>query len=93
VLQVAAAAVIENGRLLLVSKQAAPDIFYLPGGKLERDETAEACVRRELAEELGVAVSSTRPFAVVEELAALERVPMRMDVLLAEIHGKPVASA
>src|SRR5579871_2187298 len=80
VLRVAAAAVVEEGRLLLVSKRAAPDVYYLPGGKPEPGEPAEACVRRELAEELGVAPAS---------LAALERVPMAMDVFLAEVAGEP----
>ena len=43
-LVVAAAAVIEAGRLLVVSKRAAPEVFYLPGGKPEPelDRTPQA---------------------------------------------------
>ena len=33
-LRVVGAAIVDEGRLLLVSKQAAPDVFYLPGGKM-----------------------------------------------------------
>lgn len=34
-LQVVAAAIIDSEKVLLVSKQEAPDVFYLPGGKPE----------------------------------------------------------
>ncbi len=88
-LRVAAAAVVEEGRLLLVSKRAAPDVYYLPGGKPEPGEPAEACVRRELAEELGVAPASLAFLERVHAVAALERVPMAMDVFLAEVAGEP----
>jgi len=46
VLLVVAAAIIRDRKLLLVSKQAAPDVFYLPGGKPEPgEETLETLVR------------------------------------------------
>jgi len=32
-LRVVAAAILEHRKLLLVSKRAAPHVFYLPGGK------------------------------------------------------------
>jgi len=51
-MDVIAAAVIENGRLLVVSKQAAPDVFYLPGGKPDPDEPEHRTLERELAEEI-----------------------------------------
>jgi hypothetical protein len=41
VIDVVAAAIVENGRLLVVSKHAAPDVFYLPDGKPESGETLE----------------------------------------------------
>lgn len=90
-LVVVAAAIVDQGRLLLVSKRAAPDVYYLPGGKLEGDEDATAALVRELAEELGVVPRSLRPFAEVTEIAALERVPMQMTVFLADIEGVPLA--
>jgi 8-oxo-dGTP pyrophosphatase MutT (NUDIX family) len=90
-LAVVAAAIVDEGRLLLVSKLAAPDVYYLPGGKLEEGEEATAALVRELAEELGVAPRSLTPFAEVTEIAALERVPMQMTVFLAEIEGVPLA--
>jgi hypothetical protein len=37
---VAAAAVVRAGALLVVSKRAAPEVFYLPGGKPERGRVA-----------------------------------------------------
>ena len=90
---VAAAAVVLAGRLLVVSKQAAPEVFYLPGGKPEPGESLDAAVHRELREELGVGITSMRQFAVVEELAALEAVPMRMTVYLADLDREPEPAA
>ena len=61
----------------MVSKQAAPEVFYLPGGKPEPGEDAATALRREL----------------LEELAALEDVPMRMTVFLATLDQAPRVSA
>jgi len=77
----------------VVSKRAAPDVFYLPGGKPEPGEDDTTAVRRELAEELAVTPSSLEPFTVVDEIAALEDVPMRMTVFLAELDRPPRAAA
>lgn len=52
------AAVIERGERLLVSRRLKgthlADLWEFPGGKLEPGETHEACLARELMEELGV---------------------------------------
>jgi 8-oxo-dGTP diphosphatase len=74
VLRVIAAAVVGSRGLLLVSKRAAPDVFFLPGGKPEPGEAPLACLRRELCEELGVGIDDARPFAEVRAPAALEGV-------------------
>jgi 8-oxo-dGTP diphosphatase len=92
-LRVAAVAVVEDGRLLLVSKRAAPDVFYLPGGKPEAGESAEECVRREVREELGVDLASLEFDHTIHAPAALEGVPMAMDVFRAELVGTPSAAA
>jgi 8-oxo-dGTP diphosphatase len=92
-LRVAAVAVVENGRLLLVSKTAAPEVFYLPGGKPEPGESAEDCVRREVREELGVGLASLEFDHTIHASAALEGVPMAMDVFRGELTGEPAAAA
>ena len=92
-LVVAAAIVLRAGRLLVVSKQAAPDVFYLPGGKPDPGETLETALRRELWEELGVGVREVDPFGTVDAVAALERVDMRMTVYLATLAGEPRPAA
>jgi 8-oxo-dGTP pyrophosphatase MutT (NUDIX family) len=78
VLRVVAAAIVERNRLLVVSKRDAPAVFYLPGGKQDPGETAEQTLVRELGEELSVIPVDARLLGHIEEVAALERVPMRM---------------
>ena len=85
--RVVAAAILERGRLLLVSKRPAPEVFYLPGGKPDPDEHPDATLARELEEELGVALVSSEPFAVIRDQAALERARLEMDVYLATVAG------
>jgi 8-oxo-dGTP diphosphatase len=92
-LVVAAAVIIRSGRLLVVSKTAAPDVFYLPGGKPDPGEQPLDCLGRELAEELGVGIESAEPFAEVRAPAALEGVPMWMTVFLARLTGVPAPAA
>lgn len=63
---VAAALVFEEGRLLIAQRQADKHLgglWEFPGGKLERGESFEDCLRRELREELGIEVSVGSLFA------------------------------
>lgn len=92
-LVVVAAAVVRDGRLLVVSKRAAPDLFYLPGGKPDGDEEPLETLARELEEELGVAPSAARLLAVVEAAAALEDQHMRMTVFGADLTRAPQPAA
>jgi ADP-ribose pyrophosphatase YjhB (NUDIX family) len=68
-------------------------VFYLPGGKPEAGESARQTPRRELGEELGVVSTGLLLLGQVEEIAALEKVPMRMTVFLATIGQEPRPAA
>jgi 8-oxo-dGTP diphosphatase len=90
---VIAAAIVRNGRLLLVSKRAAPELFFLPGGKPIAGESTEECLRRELHEELLTDVSALRVLAEIHSRAALERVDLHMTVYAGRLNGEPRAAA
>ncbi|MFB4284342.1 NUDIX domain-containing protein [Nonomuraea sp. MTCD27] len=92
-MNVVAAAVTHQGRLLVVSKKAAPEVFYLPGGKPEAGESPRETLVRELNEELGVAPRDMDLLGQVEDMAAIEGVPMRMTVFTARLAGRPKAAA
>ena len=92
-LRVIAGAVVDGGRLLLVSKRAAPDVFFLPGGKPEPGEAPLACLARELREELGVRLTAAERFGDVRATAALEGVEMRMTVFLVRLAGVPAPAS
>lgn len=60
-IDVTAAVIEESGRLLAALRKERPDdprggCWELPGGKIEEGESAEACLARELREELEVEV-------------------------------------
>ncbi len=61
IVHVAAAALVDSqGRILLAQRPAGKDmagLWEFPGGKIEPGETPEACLIRELAEELGIQVA------------------------------------
>jgi len=84
--QVAAAVIVEGG-LVLVQTRAGPGRYQgyweFPGGGREGDESPEACVERELLEELGLAVTVLEPFDQVEW--AYPGVEVCVDFLLCEL--------
>lgn len=92
-MRVVAAAIVECRKVLLVSKRAAPDVFYLPGGKPDDGEPPLSTLARELDEELGVGLAEATLLGVVRDEAALERLPMEMHVYLATIEGHVSAQA
>ncbi len=61
--------VIWKGNRILIAKRFANDrlggLWEFPGGKRERGESLKQCVKREVREELGVAVAVGEEFAVV----------------------------
>jgi 8-oxo-dGTP diphosphatase len=61
-LLVAAAALVDaDGRVLICKRpegKALAGLWEFPGGKVEAGETPEACIIRELEEELGIAVNA-----------------------------------
>ncbi|MFF3003736.1 NUDIX domain-containing protein [Kitasatospora sp. NPDC057940] len=92
-LAVAAAAIVQDGRLLVVSKQAAPDVFYLPGGKPDPGENPLQALARELREELGAVPVDPCHLVDIRATAALEGVPMLMTVFTAALDRTPVPAA
>ena len=73
VLKVTAAVIIENQRVL-ITQRAAHDAmgekWEFPGGKIEPGETPQACLQRELQEELGIVAEVRDLFAVSQHAYA-----------------------
>ncbi|MEZ0165267.1 NUDIX domain-containing protein [Kineococcus sp. LSe6-4] len=93
VLEVVAAAVLVDQRLLTVSKTAAAHVFYLPGGKPDAEELPEQTLARELSEELSTTPLDVQPYLVVRAPAALEGVPMQMTVFRCGLAAPPRLAA
>lgn len=67
VVHVAAAIVAHEGRVLAAQRSyGMKDKWEFPGGKVEEGEEAEAAVRRECAEELGLRLGALWPFDTIE---------------------------
>jgi 8-oxo-dGTP diphosphatase len=87
------AAIVERKGLFLVSKRVEgthlAGFWEFPGGKCEPGETHEACLARELLEELGVD-AVVGPEVLVTEHAYADRV-VRLHFRSCEITGEPSA--
>lgn len=64
------AAILREGRILLVKRLKAPEAGHwsLPGGKVDFLERVEDAIRREIREEIGVEIALDRPLVLVEML-------------------------
>lgn len=83
-----------NGEVLIAQRPAgkiAAGKWEFPGGKIERDESAEAALQRELHEELGIAITSARPLICVSHDYSDRRVILDTWLVSGwsgEIHGR-----
>lgn len=82
---------VREGRVLLCRKRRGTRLWILPGGKYEPGEDGEACLRRELAEEIGGARARVGEFvASYTSVAAGEGDrTLRVDLFLGDIEGAP----
>ena len=87
------AAVVERDGRFLVARRLAyghlPGLWEFPGGKCEPGESHEACLARELIEELGVRSTVGREIAEVEH--AYPDRTVRLHFRSCEIAGEPEA--
>ena len=84
--------VVRAGRLLLGERLGShgAGTWALPGGHLEFGETPEACARRELLEETGLAAGALIPGPYTSDLFEREgRHYVTLFVLAAEVAGEP----
>jgi len=65
IVDVSAALIFHEGRLLITQRHAASHLgglWEFPGGKREADETFEQCLAREIREELGMEIAVSKLF-------------------------------
>lgn len=88
----AAIGLVERGGRYLICQRRADDflggLWEFPGGKREPGEPWEACLRRELREELGIAVQAIRRFGTMRYRYG-ERPITFMVFRCAVAHGRP----
>jgi mutator protein MutT len=93
VIRVSIGIVVSAGRILICRRRkngSFGDYWEFPGGKCEAGETEEQCVRRELLEELAIAVTPLRALDPIEYEYPAARVRLH-PFLCRHDSGEPVA--
>lgn len=76
-LKVTCALIIHNSKILITQNNAASDHPFqweFPGGKIESGESAEDCIKREIAEELKLDIKILKPMEAVEFAYGLKKI-------------------
>ncbi|KGX91127.1 NUDIX hydrolase [Pontibacillus halophilus JSM 076056 = DSM 19796] len=87
------AAIINEGKLLVVSKKKHPDQYMLPGGKPENGENEIGTLKRELFEELQIEVTSHEKLGTYRTTSMFDDEELHLTVYLTEIEGQPTPSS
>ena len=88
-----AGVIIRNKKLLMVRKYNELH-FIMPGGKIEKGETPEATLKRELKEELNINLISMKFFATQEARHFQDKNKLvRMEMYFVKIEGEPKATS
>ncbi|MBU1156597.1 MAG: NUDIX domain-containing protein [Proteobacteria bacterium] len=85
-LEVTCAVILRDGRLLL-AQRAKNGLWELPGGKAEPGETLNACLARELAEELAVS-AQVGPLLATQEGLTPNGEPLRLHAFACRLNGQ-----
>ena len=86
---------VQNGSVLLARRaphrKSYPDLWSFPGGHVERNETLDAALVRELREEIGVAPTRFTSIGLIQDpnTAANDRVTYHMHAVTAWDGGTP----
>jgi len=90
-------AVFQDGKILMARSGKNAEIFYIPGGKLEENESDMDCLERECLEELGVKpkIDSIKYLYTFEGPAhgKVEGTKINTKLYLSELTSEPKASS
>lgn len=87
-----AGVILDNGKLLVVRKKGS-DVFLSPGGKVERGESLQDCVIREIKEEIDVNVKNLRFMGTYTSQSAIENSGITLHAWFVEYSGIATASS
>jgi 8-oxo-dGTP diphosphatase len=94
VIRIAAAVIVDSRDRVLLVRKRGTTAFMQPGGKIVPGETAVQALRREIAEELNVAVSATHELGRhVAEAANEPGHLVQAELFLVRVEGEPHAAA
>jgi 8-oxo-dGTP pyrophosphatase MutT (NUDIX family) len=83
-------AVFDNKRILLCRKNRDTSLLIVPGGKIDPGETDEACIRREIREELDCEVAIGEFLGTYSDVAAgAEHLTVRVDLYAGTLKNEP----
>lgn len=93
IIEVGCAIIYKNGKLLVAQRHLQDSFggyWEFPGGKREKEETLEACLKREVFEELGIQILPSK-FWGCREYKTPERTIRLFFYLCAWEYGEPLA--
>jgi 8-oxo-dGTP diphosphatase len=83
------AIIIKDKKLLLVTNKDRQVFFWTPGGKLDKGETPEQCLRRELKEELNIEVTKETHYFTYLSKKEEDNKPREVYCYFIEYSGNP----